>query len=82
MTESNNQLQSIVDRIERLEDEKAALAEDIKEVFAEAKGNGFDVAAIRLVLKERKIARDEAKKRKADEVEAIAETYRHQLNLF
>jgi len=48
------QLKSIVERIERLEEEKKALAEDIKEVYAEAKGNGFDVKIIRKVVSLRK----------------------------
>jgi uncharacterized protein (UPF0335 family) len=67
MTESNGQLKAIIERIERLEDEKAALAEDIKEVFAEAKGNGFNVPSIKILLADRKLERDEAKKRKSDE---------------
>ena len=44
------QLKSIVERIERLEEEKKALAEDIKEVYGEAKGNGFVVKIIRKVV--------------------------------
>ncbi len=44
------QLKSIVERIERLEEEKKALAEDIKEVYGEAKGNGFDIKIIRKVV--------------------------------
>jgi uncharacterized protein (UPF0335 family) len=44
------QLKSIVERIERLEEEKRALAADIKEVYAEAKGNGFDAKIIRKVV--------------------------------
>ena len=78
----NNQLQTIVDRIERFENERAALAADIRDVLAEAKGNGFDPAAIRIILKERKILADAAKKRKADEIEAVAAVYRTQLDMF
>jgi uncharacterized protein (UPF0335 family) len=44
------QLTSFVERIERLEEEKRTLAEDIKEVYAEAKGNGFDVKVLRKVV--------------------------------
>ena len=44
------QLKSIIERIERLEEEKKALAEDIKEVYAEAKGSGFDAKIIRKVV--------------------------------
>ena len=49
------QLKAYMERIERLEDEKAAMAADIKEVFAEAKANGFDVKIMRQVLKLRKM---------------------------
>ena len=42
MSRTNYQLKSIVERIERLDEEKRALAEDIKEIYTEAKGNGFD----------------------------------------
>jgi len=45
------QLKSIVERIERLEEEKGALAEDIKEVYAEAKANGFDPKIVRQVIR-------------------------------
>lgn len=51
---TNNQLKSIVDRIELLEEKKAAVAEDIKEVFKEAKGNGFDPKVLKQVLALRK----------------------------
>jgi uncharacterized protein (UPF0335 family) len=59
---NNNQLQAIVERIERLEEEKAALAEDIKGVYTEAKGNGFDAKILRKVIalrKKRASERDE-----------------------
>lgn len=51
---SGGQLKSIIERIERLEEEKAALAVDIKDVFAEAKANGFDTKVLRAILKIRK----------------------------
>jgi uncharacterized protein (UPF0335 family) len=54
MAGENNQLASIVERIEKLEDEKAMLAEDIKEVYAEAKGNGFDIKILRKLVAVRK----------------------------
>ncbi len=44
------QLKAIIERIERLEEEKKALADDIREVYAEAKGNGFDARIIRKVV--------------------------------
>lgn len=58
-----DQLRSIIDRGERLEEEKAGLAADIRDVYAEAKGNGFDVPAIKKIIKLRKMddaAREEA----------------------
>lgn len=73
----NNQLASIVQRIERLNDEKSEIAEQIKDVFLEAKGNGFDVAALREIIRIR--AKDQAK---LSEHEAIVETYRTQLSMF
>ena len=56
---AGDQLRSYIERIERLEEEKAALAADIKEVFAEAKANGFDVKIMRQVLKLRKMDKDD-----------------------
>jgi uncharacterized protein (UPF0335 family) len=67
---SNKQLQSLVERIERLEEEKKAIADDIKGVYDEAKFNGFDVTALRTVIKLRKQDPEERK-----EQEAILETY-------
>lgn len=71
-----DQLRSIVDRIERLESEKDGIAADIRDVFAEAKGNGFDVKAIRQILKIRK--KDAAQR---DEEEAILDTYMRALGM-
>jgi uncharacterized protein (UPF0335 family) len=71
-----DQLRSIVERIERLEEEKKALAEDIKEVFAEAKGNGFDTKILRKVISMRK--RDRAE---LDEEETILELYLRALGM-
>ena len=51
-------LRSFIERIERLEEEKAALAGDIREVYAEAKATGFDVRTIRQVVRLRKLDRD------------------------
>lgn len=73
---TNKQLQTIIERIERLEDEKAAIASDIKDVFAEAKGNGYDVKALRAVLKLRKMQPAERQ-----ELEALLDTYRHALGM-
>lgn len=49
-----DRLRSIIERVERLEEERKALASDIKDIFAEAKSAGFDVKVIRVILKERK----------------------------
>jgi len=70
------QLLSFIERVERLEEEKKSLADDIKDVFAEAKGNGFDVKALRVVLKRRK-----ADAEKLAEHEAIVETYMNALGM-
>jgi uncharacterized protein (UPF0335 family) len=67
---AQGQIKSIVERIERLEVEKAEVAEQIKEVFSEAKGNGFDVKALRSVIRLRRI--DRAKRA---EMEAILDLY-------
>lgn len=69
---AQGQIRSIVERAERLDAEKAEIAEQIKEVFAEAKGNGFDVKALKKVIRLRKI--DRAKRQ---EEEAILDLYMH-----
>ena len=63
-------LRAFVERIERLEEEKKALADDIKDVYAEAKGNGFDAKVIRKVVSIRKQDRD-----KLREEEEILDLY-------
>ena len=63
---SGKRLQAFFDRIERLEEEKAALAEDIKDVYAEAKAVGFDVKIMRRIMKLRKM--DVEKRREEDEL--------------
>ena len=67
---AGDQLKSIVERIERLEEEKKTIADDIKEVYAEAKGNGYDVKVLRKVIALRKRDLDERK-----EEEAILDLY-------
>lgn len=64
------QLKAFIERIERLEEEKKAIADDIREVFAEAKGNGFDVKIMRQVIRIRK---QDAHERL--EQEAVLDTY-------
>lgn len=61
---AQTQLHSIVERIERLEDDKAAILSDLKEVYAEAKGNGFDPKIIRKVVAIRK--KDRAKRQEEE----------------
>ncbi len=56
---SSAQLKSFIERVERLEEEKAAIAEQIREVFGEAKGMGFDIKIIRQVIKIRKMETQE-----------------------
>lgn len=66
-----SRLKSIIERVERLEEEKSALAEDIKEIFGEAKATGFDVKIIRQIIRLRKIELD-----KRREAEILLETYK------
>ena len=63
---AQGQLKSIIERIERLEQEKTEIAEQIKEVFAEAKGNGFDVKVLKKVVRIRK--QDRAKRQEEDAI--------------
>ena len=70
------QLKSIVERIERLEEEKKAVAEQIKEVYAEAKANGFDTKTLRKVVGLRKRSTEERQ-----EEEALLDLYLHALGM-
>jgi uncharacterized protein (UPF0335 family) len=70
------QLKSVVERIERLEEEKKAIADDIKEVYAEAKANGFDTKVLRTVIRLRKEDSNERAER-----EALLDTYLHALGM-
>lgn len=71
-----DELKQFVERIERLEEEKSGIAGDIKDVFAELKGRGFDSKAIRTILRIRKKDHDERK-----EEEAILELYMQALGM-
>jgi uncharacterized protein (UPF0335 family) len=73
---AKDQLKAFVERIERLEEEKKAIADDVRDVYAEANGNGFDVKALRAVVRLRKQDVNERK-----EQEAILETYLHALGM-
>jgi uncharacterized protein (UPF0335 family) len=70
------ELRQFIERIERLEEEKAALQDDIKEVMSEAKGRGYDTKAIRAIIRLRKKDPDERQ-----EEEAILETYKNALGI-
>ncbi len=67
---AKDHLRAFVERIERLEEEKKALSDDVRDVYAEAKGSGFDVKALRTVVRMRKQDVNERQ-----EQEAIVDTY-------
>lgn len=71
-----DQLKSYIERVERLEEDKKAVLEDIKEVFAEAKANGFDVKTMRQVMKLRKMDANER-----DEQEYMLDVYKRALGM-
>lgn len=73
---AKDQLKAFVERIERLEEEKKATSEDIREVYAEAKGTGFDTKALRTVIRMRKQDTDERR-----EQQVVLETYMHALGM-
>lgn len=70
------QLRALIERIERLEEEKKTIADDIKDVYAEAKGNGFDTKAIRAIVRLRK--QDQAER---EEAETILDLYKIALGM-
>ena len=71
-----DRLRSLIERIERLEEEKSGIASDIRDIFAEAKGAGFDVKIMRTILKLRKM--NDADR---DEQEALLDTYKQALDM-
>jgi uncharacterized protein (UPF0335 family) len=73
---AKDQLKSIIERIERLEEEKKAISDDIRDVYAESKGNGFDVKVLRMIVRMRK---QDANERQ--EQETILETYMQALGM-
>jgi uncharacterized protein (UPF0335 family) len=73
---ARDQLKAIIERIERLEEEKKATSDDIRDVYAEAKGNGFDVKALRSIVRLRKLDTDERR-----EQQEVLETYMHALGM-
>jgi len=73
---AKDQLKSVIERVERLEEEKKTISDDIRDVYAEAKGNGFDVKALRTIVRMRK---QDANERR--EHETILETYMQALGM-
>ena len=66
------QIKSIIERVERLDEEKKALGEDIREIYAEAKSNGYDTKILKMIVKIRKM--DSAERQEQD---AILDLYLH-----
>jgi len=73
---AKDQLKSMIERVERLEEDKRAISDDIKDVYSEAKGNGFDAKALRRIVALRKQDPD-----KRAEQDAILDTYMHALGM-
>ena len=79
MSEGNvaaDQLRLFIERIERLEEEKKGIADDVKDVYAEAKANGYDTKTMRAIVRLRKM-----ENHTRDEMDALLETYRNALGL-
>ncbi len=72
----SNELGDLIGRIEKLEDDKALVAADIKDIYAEAKNKGYDVPAMREIIRLRKMESEKRKQR-----ETIVDTYKVQLNM-
>ena len=73
---AGERLRSFIERIERLEEEKRTLAADIKEVYAEAKGNGFDAKIMRQLFRLRRMDKDDL-----DEQESLLDVYKRALGM-
>jgi len=73
---AGEQLKSFIERIERLEEEKRALSGDIKEVYAEARGTGFEPKIMRQIIKLRKMDKEEV-----DEEESLLDLYKRALGM-
>jgi uncharacterized protein (UPF0335 family) len=71
-----DQLRLFIERIERLEEEKKGMADDVKDVYAEAKANGYDTKTMRKIVALRRL-----EKHARDEADALLETYRTALGL-
>ncbi len=73
---AGERLRSLIERIERLEEEKRTLAADIKEVYAEAKGTGFDTKIMRQIIRIRRMDKDDV-----DEQETLLDLYKRALGM-
>lgn len=73
---ASERLKSFVDRIERLEEEKAALAGDIREIYSEAKGTGFDIKVLRQIIRLRKMDTSDRA-----EMEELIDVYKRALEM-
>ncbi len=73
---AKDQLKAFVERIERLEEEKKATSDDIRDVYAEAKGTGFDTKALRSIVRLRKLDTDERREQRE-----VLDTYLHALGM-
>jgi len=73
---AGDRLRSLIERIERLEEEKRTLAADIKEVYAEAKGTGFDTKIMRQIIRLRRMDKDDV-----DEQETLLDVYKRALGM-
>jgi uncharacterized protein (UPF0335 family) len=73
---AKDQLKAFVERIERLEEEKKTTSDDIRDVYAEAKGTGFDTKALRTIVRLRKLDTDERR-----EQQEVLDTYLHALGM-
>jgi len=73
---AGEQLRSFIERIERLEEEKRTLSADIKDVYAEAKGSGFDIAIMRQIIRIRRMDQDDV-----DEQETLLDIYKRALGM-
>ncbi len=73
---AGDRLRSFVERLERLQEEKDSLSADMKEVYAEAKGNGFDTKIMRIIIRLRRMDKDDLA-----EQEALVDTYKRSLGM-
>jgi len=73
---AKDHLKAFVERVERLEEEKKAISDDIREVYGEAKANGFDAKALRTIVRLRKLDAEERR-----EQASILEAYMHALGM-